>query len=221
MLRISVFCLIGIPVLACGAPVVGQPGQVVPPTVYELLIDGESFLVEANRAVKLQSKEQPGVSYQVALRVATTQRLRLNSVQFEYDWLNKVEDTGTRPQRSVRLTHELGFNMRIAELGGPLEPKAQDEALKILTETLVDTYKQMKVAKLTVGKPQERKFEGTAGRGVVIRYNDAQEFGHTSLVYVLAGQKFTVSCIVQYLDNDSDDVLPLIRKTLDSFRPAQ
>jgi len=161
------------------------------------------------------------VSYQVALRVATTQRLSLNSVQFDYDWLSKVEQTGSRPQRSVRLTHELGFNMRITELGGPLGPTAQEEALKILTESLVDTYKQMKVAKLTLAKPQERKFEGAAGRGVVIRYNDVQDFGHTSLVYVLSGQKFTVSCIVQYLDNDSDDVLPLIRKTLDSFRPAQ
>jgi len=53
-----------------------------PPSLYELLIGGESFQVEANRVVKLQSKTHPGVSYEVALRVAPTQRVKLRSIQF-------------------------------------------------------------------------------------------------------------------------------------------
>jgi hypothetical protein len=53
---------------------------------------------------------------------------------------------------------------------------------------------------------------------VVIRYRDGQDLGHTCLVYVLVGEKFAVSCVVEYLDRDSEDVLPLVKKTLDSFR---
>ena len=91
------------------------------------MINGEIFLIEANRLHKLSSKQKPGVAYEVALRVAPTQQLKLNSVQFEYDRLGTVEDDRGPLRRTVRLTHELGFSMLITELGGPLKPEDQDE----------------------------------------------------------------------------------------------
>jgi len=39
---------------------------------------------------------------------------------------------GGREQHTVRLSHELGYNMLITDLGGPLDAKGQEEALKIL-----------------------------------------------------------------------------------------
>ena len=104
------------------APPVGPP-----PLTYELMINGESFLVEGDRAVKLESKEKPGTSYKVALRVAPTQRIRLNSIQFEYDLPAKAEDDGKRENRSVRIAHELGFTMLINDLGQPMNTKAREE----------------------------------------------------------------------------------------------
>jgi len=86
---------------------------------------------------------------------------------------------------------------------------------------VTDTQKEAKATEVEVGKPQERKFAGAAGRGVVVRYRDAQQFTHTCLIYVLTGTKFTASCIAEYLDHDRDDVLPQIRKTLDSIRPVR
>jgi hypothetical protein len=200
-----------------GAP---QPAEQLP-LWYELMINGESFLVEANRAVKLESREKPGVSYEIALRVAPSQRLKLANVQFEYDRLSKVEQSGGKQQPSARLTHELGFTMLITDLGQSLEPKAQDETLRLLTESVTATYKKMNVAKLQVAQPHDRKFDGASGRGAVVYYRDAQDVGHTCLIYVLGGAKFAVSCLAEYLDNDAEDALPLIKKTLDSCRPSR
>jgi hypothetical protein len=222
MTRMFSFCVMIAAVAASAVPAIAQRPSGDSPVLYELMINGESFTVEGNRLVKLQSKEKPGASYEVALRVAPTQRMKLGSVQFEYDWLCKVERTGGREQRSVRLTHERGFNMLVTDLGDtPLEAEARDEALKILVESATESLKEPAVTKLDVGKPQDKKFEGAGARGVVIRCHDGQDLGRTSLVYVLVGAKFTVSCIVQYLDNDAADVVPVIRRTLDSFRPAR
>jgi len=209
------FLLTAAAVLAAAATARAQPSA-GPPLRYELMINGESFIVEANRAVKLRSKGKPGVSYEVALRIAPTQRLKLNSVQFDYDWLTKVEDDRRAVQRSVRLTHELGFTMLISDLGRALETDSWNQALKILTESVTETFREMKVQKLQVGKPHQRKFKGSTGRGVVIRYLDADQVGHSCLIYVLVGEGFAASCIIQYRDNDADDTLPLVKKTLDS-----
>ncbi len=218
MVRYLAFWLPMAAVLPPGGIVWGQPTPGSPPLRYELMINGESFLVEANRLHKLPSKQKPGVTYEVALRVAPTQHMKLNSVRFEYDWLSKVEDNRQRVRRCVRLSHELGFTMLITELGKPLEPKARDETLSTLATLVGKTFAKTQVEKLQQGKPHTRKFGGATGRGVMIRYRDRQDLGHTCLVYVLVGPKFAVSCVVEYLDADGEDVLPLVKKTLDSFR---
>ena len=192
-----------------------------PPLVYELMINGESFLVEANRAMKLQSKEKPGTSYDVAIRVAPTQRVKLNAIQFDYDLPAKVEDDGKRENRSVRLTHELGYTVLITDLGQPLDAKAQGEALKILVDSVKETLREMKETKLNVGETHQLTFDGSSARGVTIRYRDAKDIGHVCLVYVLSGPKFAATCVAQYVDDDSEDVLPLIKKVLDSVRSVR
>lgn len=218
MVRYLVFCLPMVAFLSPGRIVWAQSRPGSPPLRYELVINGESFLVEENRLHKLQSKQKPGVTYEVALRVAPTQQLKLNSVQFEYDWLSKVEDNRQPTRRSVRLNHELGFTMLITELGKLPGLEDQDAMLDTLAKLAGKTFAKTQIEKLQQGKPHSRKFAGAAGRGVVLRYRDRQDLGHTCLVYVLVGPEFAVSCVVEYLDDDSEDVLPLVKKTLDSFR---
>jgi len=195
-----------------------------PPTLYELMINGESFLVESNRLVTLESKRQPGVKYQVALRVAPVQRVRLRSCQFEYALPAKLHEPissadGSAPRQSARVTHELGFDLLVNDLGGPLKPGTQAEALRILSESVKAAYQQMSVRELKAAAPHQRRFAHCQAHGVVIHYLDEQGLGHTSLVYVLGDESFAATCVVQYLDKDGDDVLPLIKKTLDSIRP--
>ena len=59
---------------------------------------------------------------------------------------------------------------------------------------------------------------GLSARGVTIRYRDAKDIGHVYLLYVLTGPKFAATCVAEYLDSDSEDVLPLVKKTLNSVR---
>lgn len=204
--------------LTAGPEARAQSAGAVPASTYEVQIDGESFDVEANRVVKVESKEKPGVSYKVAVRVAPIQRIKLTNVQFEYELPAKVEEDGGRDNRSIRLTHELGFSMLLSDLGPALEPKAQEGTLKMLLESVTSALREEKAVAIDVSEPHERTFEGSSARGVTIRYRDAKDFGHVCLLYVLTGPNFAASCVVEYLDNDGDDVLPLVKKTLDSVR---
>ena len=84
-----------------------------PPVNYEIQIDGESFQVEGNqRPVKVESKLKTGTTYTLAVRVAMTQPLRLNSVQMEYGMVAKVNDNKGKELRVVQITHDLGFGLR-------------------------------------------------------------------------------------------------------------
>ena len=194
------------------------PASTAPPVTYEVQINGESFPVEANRVVKVESKKNPGVSYNVAVRVAPTQQVRLNTIQFEYELPAKVEDSGKRENRSARLTHELGFSILFGDLGQPLDPQAQEATLKVLVDSVTAELREEKVTGIDVSVPHQRTFDGSNARGVTIRYRDAKDIGHVYLLYVLTGPKFAATCVAEYLDSDSEDVLPLVKKTLNSVR---
>ena len=47
-----------------------SPAAAASPVRYEVQINGENFVVEGNQLTTLRSKEKPGVSYHVAVRVA-------------------------------------------------------------------------------------------------------------------------------------------------------
>ncbi len=188
--------------------------------VFELLINGESFLVEENRVVKVRSEKNPETEYQVAIRVAPTQKYRMPTLLFAYDRPAIIECDTEGGQNVVRLIHELGFTMLIHDLGGTLDDDARKQALGILVESVVASFKEMKARNIQVGNTHARKFGENTGLGAMIRYIGAQNLGHACLVYVLAGKDFSATCVVQYLDGDQDDVLPLVRKTLDSFQAA-
>ncbi|MGO8690482.1 MAG: hypothetical protein ACLQLG_12740 [Thermoguttaceae bacterium] len=191
--------------------------QAVPalPTTYEVLINGESFRVEADRATKVQSAKKPGVSYELAVRIAPTQVLRLNTVGLEYDMpANVFDDRGAR-QRTIEIRHQLGFNVLLTDLGGPLEAKDQDEVLKSRIDAVVKLHHDEKPE---VGKPFQAKFAGAAGQGTIVRYKDARGVGHSCVVCVLGGPNFSVACVIEYHDDDRKDVMPTIARILDSLR---
>jgi hypothetical protein len=212
--------LLAVTALAAQArPAHPEPSASPPPMVYELQINGESFLVEGNRLTKLTSKQKPGTHYDVAVRIAPTQRVQLTTVEFDYDLPAKVELVGNSERRSARMVHELGFSLLIRDLGRPLDAQRQKEALDGLLKSVTAALREAKVADLDVGDPHERKFDGSSARGITIRYRDAKGFAHVDLLYVLTGPGFAATSVVEFVENDGDDVLPLIKKTLDSIRP--
>jgi len=187
---------------------------------YELMINGESFQVESNKMLTLKSRTQPGVEYDVALRVAPTQRLKLGSVRFDYDWLSEVKIEADRDQPTARLEHELGFAMIITALGPAVAAEDLDKILKLVAGSVVETFREQQARQLEMASPHTPNLEGVDGRGVVIRHVDNQDVKHTCLVYVLTGPSFTVSCVVQYLDTDFEEARDVISTTLNSFGPA-
>jgi hypothetical protein len=196
-----------------------QPGSMNAQITYEVVINGETFQIEGNRTTKLQSKEKPGTTYEIAVRIAPVQKLRLNTVQLQYDLPAKVNDDRGKNQRAVKIQHELGFSVLITDLGNRLEPKSQEEILKALTDSLKASYDEQKEGGVEVTAIAEQKFGNASGPGNKIHYRDEKGFGHTCVTYVLSGEKFSVTCVAQFLDNDRAEVGPLIKKILESLRP--
>jgi uncharacterized membrane protein len=188
---------------------------------YELMINGESFSIEADRQERLQSKDSPSVTYDVALRIAMIQPVSLNTVRFEYVWPAQVEDDRGRTQRTARIRHELGYTMLVTDLGPGLAAGSEDEALKLLADSVAAGLRASGIAAIREDKPHTHQFPSAAGRGVVIRYRDAQDYDQVSLVYLLTGEKFAAGVVAQYFQRDAADVLPGIRKTIDSLRPLR
>jgi hypothetical protein len=203
---------------AQGGPPQPESSAASLPTVYEVQINGESFLVEANRQTQLESISKPGVRYEVAVRIAPTQPVRLNTLQFEYDLPAKIDVDSRRENRSARLIHELGFSLLVNDLGRPLDPKGQKETLENLLKSVTSTLSDAKSRDINVTEPHKRKFDRSAARGITVRYRDPKGTAHVCLLYVLTGPTYSATCVAEFLDDDSEEVLPLIKKTLDSVR---
>ena len=205
-----------VPVLSAIAA--AGPGSGSPPLAYELIINGESFLIEANRQIKLKSPGKPGVTYDVALRIALEQSVRLNTLQFDYDWPARVDDDRGRSQRTAWIRHELGYVMQITDLGQPLDAGTAEEAFVIIRDATLARFREAEMKDITVTEYKSRKFANSLGRGAMIRYRDAQGDDRTCLVYLMTGPTFAGYSTIEYRDADQVDVLPRARKTLDSLR---
>jgi hypothetical protein len=200
------------------AGALAQSETPVGPQTFELTINGEKFRVQVDYPLKLQSRGQPGTSYDVSLRVAGTQSLRLNKLRFDYEMPARVTDDGGAAQRVISLKHDAGFTFLLTDLGQPMDAKDYGELLKGLAEALSKSFRAQKVEKLTTGNPTEAAFERCKGQGIEIRYDDAQGQGHTCRIYVVGDAKFTATCVIQYAKADEDEAWPLAKKTLDSLR---
>ena len=208
-------CVLGVCVSAQA-----QPSLTGPPVTYEVLLNGESFRVDGNRVVKLESKTKPGTSYEIAVRISPVQQIRLNSVQLEYDLPARISDDHGKEQRTLEIKHELGSSIMLTDLGQAVDAAGQEKALMALVDYSTAKFEKQNAEDVKVGPTAQRKFaEGRIdGVGTTIRYQDIKGFGHTCLVYVLTGPKFTVGCVAEFMDRDRDDVLSLIKKTMDSIQ---
>jgi hypothetical protein len=187
------------------------------PLMYDLMINGESFTVEANRTIKLESKKKPGTVYEVALRVAPVQRLVLKGIQLDYERGYEVLDSAAGDLRTATLRHELGYSIVVSDVGGEMKEAARTQVREALVKSMEGSFRAAKAEEITISPKHDRTFAHASGEGVTIQYQDAQGRARTCLVYVLSGKGFTASVIVQFSDADHENVLPLMKKTLDSI----
>ena len=149
MIRSIMLCLPAILLAALATPGRTADDPSSPPTMYQLWINGETFHLELNRPANVVSKAKPDTKYALRLQVGRTQLLRLNKVQLEYEMPAKVSDDRGRQQRTVQIKHELGFSIQLTDLGRLLDAKAQEERLKLLTDSIAKSYsEEVKGAKL-------------------------------------------------------------------------
>ena len=188
------------------------------PLIYDLVINGESFTVEANREIKLQSRKQPDLSYQVALRIAQIQRLVLNSLQFDYDRGFRVTDDHDRTVRTATLRHELGFTMIVSDLGRSYDSPGRQKAMDALTTSLQSSLSDEQAQQIKVTQPPADQVPTATVKSQQLRYVDKTGSARTSMIYILGDARYTCSCIVQFLDDDANDVLPLVKTTLGTLR---
>ncbi len=203
-------------------PVSAQLHPDAPPVTYEVQIDGESFLVEGSqRPIKVESKLKKGTTYTLALRVAMTQPLRLNSVQMEYGMWATVTDNKRKDLRIAQIDHELKFRFTIMDLGNVLNAEQQDKLLKTLAEDAVKRFTERKATDLKPTKPKAQKFGPSDGRWLRINYNDSEGVLRTCMIFVLSGEKYTVSAVAEFRDVDKEDVGSWVMSALGSIRPLE
>ncbi len=203
-------------------PASAQPGPNDPPVTYEVQIDGESFQVEGSqRPIKVESKLKKGTTYTLAIRVAMTQPLRLNTVQMEYGMWAKVIDNKGKDLRIAQIIHDLGFSLEITDLGQALNAKLQDELLKALADNAVKGFTDRKASGLKRTEPKSQKFGSSDGKWLGIDYNDAEGVARTCMIFVLSGEKYTVSAKAEFRSQDRGDVGPWVMNVLRSIRPLK
>ena len=194
------------------------PARPADPVRYDLLLNGESFSLEANRAVTLTSAEHPGTKYEVALRIAQLQPLRLNSVELEYDRGFAVTEDRGQDVRTATFEHNLGFGLTLTDYGAPLPAEAVKTVLDTHRDLREKLYRGASATDIKVSQPFEKKLKQATAQGVTITCTDDDGFGLTSLVLVLEGETFCCACLVEMFDADKEDALPLVERLLDSIQ---
>ena len=203
-------------------PVSGQPNAGDPPVTYEVQIDGESFQVEGSqRPIKVESKLKKGTTYTLAVRVAMTQILRLNSVQLDYGMWAKVIDNKDKDLRVVKIVHDLGFSLAVTDLGHALDAKHQDDLLKTLADDAEKRFTDRKATDLKRMELKDMKFGSSVGKRSRINYKDSEGVVRTCMIFVLSGEKYTVSAVAEFRDQDQEDVVPWVVNAIGSIRPLE
>lgn len=216
MIRIAqVLMLLALALSGNSAPA----AEVVLPNTYELAIDGEVFELELGEVATVTSRENPDVKYRLSLRVAREQHLKLNTVQLIYERGCHVVDDDQPGARTITLANSAGYTMIVSDLGGAIDLGDRPKVLRLLVDNMVQSFRPQAEEEPTVSKVGRAAFAGMTGRFISIQYRDKEGFDRTCVVYLLVDDDHAVSCIVQYLDEDTAEIAPLVKQTLDSIRP--
>lgn len=229
---LAIFGFVGVLVVGWGMAQEPVPAKAEPaarptpppapqPVFFEVQVDGETFLVESNKVAKVASQKKPGTNYQLAVRFASVQPVRLNTFQFEFDRPAELTDNGSPIERTVKLKHELGYTLFVGDLGDPPNETDVEKILMHLADSAASTFRKLGLDGVKTGEPHTRDFAQTKGRGNIVRYQDKEGFQHTCLIYVLTGKSYCASFVAEYVDQDADDVLPLLKRIIESMRPLK
>ena len=107
----------------------------------------------------------------------------------------------------------------ITDLGGPLPAETKATALKQLVDAMKKTLGESGIEDIDVSKPQRRKLGANAVEAVTFSYLDSDGDGRMSAVYLVAGEKFTCSCLLQCNEDVREEAVDMVKATLASLAP--
>lgn len=206
-------------IMLCGwqaAASLRQP-QTVPPRLYELQINGESFEIEVDRQYELTSTESPEVKYSVALRLSREQVLTLDTLKFRYDAGFFVTEDRDAEFREVLLEHELGFTVTLADLAAKVQAGRHRDVLKQFVAATRESLAGV-ATELKESEPYERSWESVDSLGVTLSYSDSAGESRRCLVFLIGNRNLTALLTAYYPADAEADVLPLLSKILDSIQ---
>lgn len=187
----------------------------VPALLFELSIDGESFLVEADKQVDLKGAN--GKTYKVALRLARRQRWSLNKVKFEYDAGFRVDDDNEAGLRTATLTHEMGFQLAVMEGGKAPAVAERPKVLSRVVDSISKSYTTGGATGLTVSAPETKKYGAATAVEQRITYTDRNKKASVTRVALLVAGDQTATAILSYPADDETEVAAMAKVTFESF----
>lgn len=206
--------------LCLAAPAIVRAQLPEQPIRLELLINGESFTIDTDQATTLKSEKPNGPKYQLAARIAQFQPWKLNSLSLEYHRGFAVDDDEGQEIRTATFRHRLGFAMSISDLTGTLDGPGKRKVLDLLIEATTASIRAEGGEGIETSEPVTSKFGSVAALGVTIR-SKQRGVPQRSIVYVLTGEQFAATAVVQFLDADQAIAVPLVKPTLQSLAPLK
>ena len=205
---------------AAGVCWVGSAAQAADEAVprFDVSINGENFRVEGGHINRLESREHPGTTFRVAVQLARLQHCRLGNVQFDFQ--REFQLDFERSGNSATLKHPLGFAAIISDLGGPLPADQRKSTLTRLVDATRRVLESTTSEKCTVSPAQDQAVRDYKITGVTLSVAGEDQLTHSAIVYLVTGQKFTCSCLIQFRETDRDDVIDILDPTLESFRSS-
>jgi hypothetical protein len=188
------------------------------PPRYEVSINGEKFTVTAGRSTKLESQKHPGTNYQVTVRLAPLQHWRLNHVQFDYQLGVEVDDNRASEGRTATLKHPVGFVAILTDLGGAMPDEAKASAMEQLVEAMKKSLKAAGIEEVKTSKVQKRKLGNNTSEAVTFSYLSADGDVRMSAVYLVTGEGFSCSCMLQCDDENREEAVDMVKTTLGSLK---
>ena len=91
--------------------------------------------------------------------------------------------------------------------------------MKTLADDADKRFTDRKATDLKRTEPKAQKFGSSDGKWLRINYNDSEGVARTCMIFVLSGEKYTVSAVAEFRDQDKEDVGPWVMNALRSIRP--
>ena len=96
-----------------------------------------------------------------------------------------------------------------------MNAEQQDNLLKAVAD---EASKRLTDGKATVPKANSRKIGASDGKWLQFTYNDSAGTARTCMIFLLSGEKYTVTAVAEFRDQDKDDALPWVKNAVESIR---